>query len=149
MSDESAMKEGCIWEETETIYEFVSCKLIDNAVQPTPPQKEIINNNTRTSVIVKKVCFDGDINMKQFLKFLTKIKSFWKFYQNYEYDGETVEFIVDNYQEVLCNRTKLMSKPTYYANDVIEQIDNWYEEVKGIKNYGFERQGIRDNAEYE
>lgn len=72
--------------------------------------------------------FDGDIRMKQFLKFLTKIKSFWKFYQNYEYDGETVEFIIDNYQEVLCNRTKLMSKPIYYANDVIEQIDNWYED---------------------
>lgn len=35
--------------------------------------------------------------MKQSLKFLTKIKSFWKFYQNYEYDGETVEFIIDNY----------------------------------------------------
>lgn len=67
--------------------------------------------------------------MKQFLKFLTKIKSFWKFYQNYEYDGEMVEFIIDNYQKVLCNRTKLMSKPTYYANDVIAQIDNWYDEM--------------------
>ena len=66
--------------------------------------------------------------MKQFLKFLTKIKSFWKFYQNYEYDGETVEFIIENYQDVLQKRTKLMSKPTYCANGVIEQIDNWYEE---------------------
>lgn len=66
--------------------------------------------------------------MKQFLKFLTKIKSFWKFYQNYEYDGETVEFIIENYQEVLCSRTKLMNKPTYYANDVIAQIDEWYYE---------------------
>lgn len=36
--------------------------------------------------------------MKQFLKFFTKIKSFWKFYQNYEYDGEDVEFIIDNYE---------------------------------------------------
>lgn len=67
--------------------------------------------------------------MKQFLKFLTKLKSFWKLYQNYEYDGETIEFIIENYQEVLENRTKLMSKPTYYAHDVIEQIDNWYEEM--------------------
>lgn len=67
--------------------------------------------------------------MKQFLKFLTKIKSFWKFYQNYGYDGETVEFITGNYERVLCNRTKTMSKPTYYANDVITQIDNWYEEM--------------------
>lgn len=66
--------------------------------------------------------------MKQFLTFLTKIKSFWKFYKDYEYEGETAEFIVENYQDVLQNRTKMMSKPTYYARDVIAQIDNWYEE---------------------
>lgn len=66
--------------------------------------------------------------MKQFLKFLTKIKSFWKLYQNYGYDGEDIEFIIENYQDVLQNRTKLMSKPTYYANDVIKQIDEWYYE---------------------
>lgn len=66
--------------------------------------------------------------MKQFLTFLTKIKSFWKFYRNYEYDGETAEFIIENYQDVLQNRTKMMSKPTYYSDAVIEQIDNWYEE---------------------
>lgn len=65
--------------------------------------------------------------MKQFLKFLTKIKSFWKFYQNYGYDGETVEFIIDNYESVLCNRTKTMSKPTYYFEDVLRELDNWYE----------------------
>ena len=63
----------------------------------------------------------------KFLKFLTKIKSFWKIYSGYGYDGETIEFIINNYTEVLENRTKLMSKPTYYASDVIEQIDDWYE----------------------
>ena len=66
--------------------------------------------------------------MKKFLKFLTKIKSFWKFYQNYEYGGEDVEFIIDNYEGVLCNRTKTMSKPTYYLEDVLREIDNWYED---------------------
>lgn len=66
--------------------------------------------------------------MKQFLKFLTKLKSFWEFYQNYEYDGETVEFIIDNYLDVLHDRTKLMSKPTYNAGEVIKQIDEWYYE---------------------
>lgn len=64
--------------------------------------------------------------MKQFLKFLTKIKSFWEFYQNYGYDGEDIEFIIENYQDVLQSRTKGMSKPTYYANEVIKQIDEWY-----------------------
>lgn len=67
--------------------------------------------------------------MKQFLKFLTKLKGFWKIYYGYGYDGEIVGFIIENYTKVLCNRTKLMSKPTYYANDVIAQIDNWFEEM--------------------
>lgn len=66
--------------------------------------------------------------MKQFLTFLTKIKSFWKFYQNYGYDGEDIGFIIENYQDVLQSRTKGMSKPTYYANDVTKQIDEWYYE---------------------
>lgn len=61
--------------------------------------------------------------MKKFLKFLTKIKSFWKLYQNYEYDGETVEFIIDTYEKLLCNRTKTMSKPTYYLEDILSEID--------------------------
>lgn len=67
--------------------------------------------------------------MKKFLKFLTKLKGFWKIYSGYGYDGETVEFIIENYTKVLCNRTKLMSKPTYCAGDVITQIDNWFEEM--------------------
>lgn len=67
--------------------------------------------------------------MKQFLKFLTKIKSFWKLYQNYGYDGEMVEFIIDNYERVLRNRTKTMSKPTYYLEDFLKEIDNWYEKM--------------------
>ena len=65
--------------------------------------------------------------MKQSLKFLTKLKSFWKFYRNYEYDGETVEFIIENYQRVLANRTITMSKPTYQFKDVLKEIDKWYE----------------------
>lgn len=61
--------------------------------------------------------------MKQFLKFIAKLKSFWKLYKDYGYDGETVEFIIENYQDVLQSRTKGMGKPTYYANDVTKQID--------------------------
>lgn len=66
--------------------------------------------------------------MKQFLKFLTKIKTFWKFCQNHGYDGEYIEFIIDNYERVLCNRTKTMRKPTYYLEDVLMELDNWYED---------------------
>lgn len=70
--------------------------------------------------------------MKQFLKFLTKLKSFWKFYQNYEYDGEDVGFIIGNYERILCNRTKTMSKPTYYLEDILAEIDKWYGEHEEI-----------------
>lgn len=71
--------------------------------------------------------------IKRFLIFLTKIKGFWKLYRNYEYDGETVQFIIENYTEVLCMRTRVMSKPTYYAKDVIEEMDKWYEELERLK----------------
>lgn len=42
-------------------------------------------------------------------------------------DEETCRFIIEQYTRVLCNRTRLMSKPTYYARDVISQIDDWYD----------------------
>lgn len=64
--------------------------------------------------------------MKQFLNFLKKIKSFWKLYADYGYDGETIEFIIDTYEKLLCERTKTMSKPTYCIEDVLRELDNWY-----------------------
>lgn len=64
--------------------------------------------------------------IKQFFRFLKRIKSFYKFYADYEYDGETCRFIIEQYTQVLCNRTRVMSKPTYYAGDVVSQLDEWY-----------------------
>lgn len=66
--------------------------------------------------------------MRKFFGFLISLKSFWKLYQDYEYDGRTLDFIIQNYKEVLEERTKLMSKPTYYARDVIRKLDEWYAE---------------------
>ncbi len=57
MSTETALKEGYAWKETKATYEFVSCKLVESGVQPIPARKEIINNTTRTSVVVKKSIF--------------------------------------------------------------------------------------------
>lgn len=74
-----------------------------------------------------RISFVYDL-MKQFLKFLTKVKSFWKLYQDYEYDGETIEFIIDTYEKLLCERTKTMSKPTYRLEGILNEIDRWYEE---------------------
>ena len=57
MDTRTAIEKGMAWKETKTTYEFVSCKLVENAVQPIPPKKEIVNNTTRTSVVVKKSIF--------------------------------------------------------------------------------------------
>lgn len=66
--------------------------------------------------------------MKTLIDFIKNLKSFYKFYKDYEYNGDECEFIIENYQEVLCSRTKTMSKPTYYANSVIGEMDKWYED---------------------
>lgn len=57
MSKDEAVRNGMVWEEIRTVYQFVSCKLIDNGVQPVAPTKQIINNNTKTNVVVRKSIF--------------------------------------------------------------------------------------------
>lgn len=57
MSQERAVEEGYAWKETKTIYRFVSCKLVDNNVQPVPANNQIINNTQKTSVMVRKSIF--------------------------------------------------------------------------------------------
>ena len=66
--------------------------------------------------------------MKTLIDFIKNLKSFYKFYKDYEYNGDECEFIIENYQEVLCSRTKTMSKPVYCANSVIAEMDRWYED---------------------
>lgn len=66
--------------------------------------------------------------MKLF-KFLTQIPGYFKLYQNYEYEPDTYDFIIQQYTKVLCNRTHTMSKPTYYAHGVIEELDKYYEDI--------------------
>lgn len=61
------------------------------------------------------------------IRWIKRILGFIKLYNDYEYEPEVWRHIVENYTEVLCSRTQLMSKPTYYARDVIAEIDRWYE----------------------
>ena len=89
--------------------------------------------------------------MTQFLTFLTKLKSFWKLYKDYGYDGEAIEFIIDTYEKLLCERTKTMSKPTYYLEDVLAEIDRWYEErdkVRVYESYDYYRRRIDFSVEF-
>ena len=55
LSSERAIEEGYAWETKKKTYKFVSCKLVENCVQPIPPQK--INNTQKTNVIVKNSIF--------------------------------------------------------------------------------------------
>lgn len=59
MSTEEAIKQGCQWRETRTSYKFVSCRLIDNCVQPIPKNNTIINNKVenKSSVSIRKSIF--------------------------------------------------------------------------------------------
>lgn len=57
MDSRTAIERGMAWKSTKTTYEFVSCKLVENAVQPIPSKKEVINKTTKTNVVVKKSIF--------------------------------------------------------------------------------------------
>ena len=57
MSTEDAIKKGYAWESIKISYTFVSCKLVDNNVQPIPSPKEVINNTQKTSVVIRKSIF--------------------------------------------------------------------------------------------
>ena len=66
--------------------------------------------------------------MKTLIRFIKNLKSFYQFYKDYEYNGDACRVIIESYQEVLCSRTKTMSKPVYCANSVIAEMDKWYED---------------------
>ena len=67
-------------------------------------------------------------NIKATLDFVKNISGYIKLHRDYGYEPDTYGYIIENYEQVLCNRTKVMSKPTYYYEDVIRELDRWYEE---------------------
>lgn len=66
--------------------------------------------------------------MKTLIKFIKNLKLFYQFYKDYEYNGDACRVIIESYQEVLCSRTKTMSKPVHCAKSVIAEMDKWYED---------------------
>jgi hypothetical protein len=66
--------------------------------------------------------------MKLLIKFIKNLKGYWKLEQDYGYEPDVYNFIIHQYSDVLCSRTKTMSKPTYYAKDIISEMDKWYED---------------------
>lgn len=57
MSNEEAMSKGMKWESTTKTFKFISCKLVDNYVQPVPQTNQVINNTTSTNVSIRRSIF--------------------------------------------------------------------------------------------
>ena len=68
-------------------------------------------------------------DIKELLIFIRYISGYYKLHTNYGYEPDTYDFIIDNYEKVLCNTTKTMSKPTYHWRSVVSEIDRYYEEI--------------------
>lgn len=67
-------------------------------------------------------------NIKHFFRFIKWLPAYYKLHNDYGYRPDTYNFIIENYEIVLSERTLTMSKPTYYWRDVVSEIDRWYEE---------------------
>ena len=61
--------------------------------------------------------------------FIKQIPGYYKLYTWYEYDPLDYYSIIFNYEKVLSNRTKRMSKPTYVYLDVMMELDEYYDEI--------------------
>ena len=67
-------------------------------------------------------------DIKLLFYFIKWLPWYFKLHRNYGYNPDIYSYIIENYEQVLCNRTRTMSKPTYHWRDVIYEIDIWYEE---------------------
>ena len=70
-------------------------------------------------------------DIKELLLFIRYIPGYYKLHRDYLYEPGTYHFIIQNYEEVLCNRTKVLSKPTYHWRTVVNELDRYYEELYG------------------
>ena len=73
-------------------------------------------------------------DIKELLLFIKYIPGYYKLHKNYGYEPDIYDFIIENYVKVLCNTTKIMSKPTYYWKAVVSEIDRYYEEMYKEEN---------------
>ena len=65
--------------------------------------------------------------MKPFIRFIRLIPQWFKLYMDYEHEPKDYIFMMDQYIKVICRLTGgRMSKPTYYANDIISEVTNHF-----------------------
>lgn len=67
-------------------------------------------------------------DIKEFFIFIKWLPGYFRLHRNYGYEPDGYSFIIENYEMVLINRTKTMSKPIHSWENVICEIDKWYEE---------------------
>lgn len=72
-------------------------------------------------------------NIKEVFVFIKWIPGYYKLHINYGYEPDTYDYIIDNYEKVLCETTKTMSKPIYNWRSVVSEIDRYYEEMYNKK----------------
>ena len=78
---------------------------------------------------MKFILLDIKEKIKLLFYFIKWLPGYFKLHEDYGYEPDTYSFIIENYERVLCNRTKVMSKPIYHWKDVVSEIDRWYEEI--------------------
>ena len=78
-------------------------------------------------VMRQRLCFLKE-DIKDFFRFIKWLPNYYWLHRNYGYEPMTYNFIIENYEIVLSERTRTMSKPTYHWQDVVSEIDRWYEE---------------------
>ena len=83
-----------------------------------------MNRNMRFRIYLMKQ------SIKATLCFIKNIPGYIKLHRDYGYNPDTYGYIIENYETVLCERTKVMSKPTYHWKDVVRELDRWYEEYE-------------------
>lgn len=77
---------------------------------------------------IKFMLLDIKETIKRILLFIKWLPGYYKLQKNYGYTPDTYEYIIDNYEKVLCCRTFTMSKPTYHWQDVVSEIDRYFED---------------------
>ena len=77
---------------------------------------------------IKFILLELKDTIKQLLFFFMWLPGYYKLHKNYGYKPDTYDFIIDNYEKVLCCRTRIMSKPTYNWYDVVTEIDRYFED---------------------
>lgn len=72
--------------------------------------------------------------MKTFMRFVRLIPQFYRLFRMNEYEPQDYEFILEQYSKVLVELTDgKLSKPRYYARDIISIVNDCYCENCDLK----------------